>query len=359
MMKKSLAYLILFFFLFQQFTEAIVLAQEENLSPIQILDWGLETESFIESSVESANDETVDVMTTETSDQMTLPEVTSPLELLEIIRTPGVQTSSNYNLIHFINGGIQMSMKAYVNQGDYGYLTYQEPPYMPRTLLIKAKKGQIEDSFMSVESLVTYATDAINNYPEIYEISPVKDLYVFAQESNKDFFDKYVLLDPDFDGAKEMYQEVNQLDAYLVDLLSDFISDHEADLEVGENPNLILLNLNDALSEEFSKLAKVFREDYPELDYLLTNFDQGVQGTLSFDLTTYEVGLGLISPVADGQTNGFEYYIRPVQLDVDIPNPEDIFSEQDFLDLLGFDVLNEIQEFEADTPIESFNLEGE
>lgn len=348
-----------------------IFAQGENLSPIESIDWGLQTKEETNSEKvepeisskelieETSKEELNPLITTEASGQNTLPKVTNPLELLEIINTEGVQTSSNYNLIHFINGGVQMAMKAYVNQGDYGYLTYQEPPYMPRTLLVKANNGQIEDSFMSVESLVTYATDAINNYPDIYESSPIMDLYVFAQENNQDFLNKYIQLDPDFDGAKEMYQEVNKLDAYFLNLLTDFLQDKQSQLESGPDPNVAVLNLEGDLAEQFTQQLQDLQADYPELDRLLSNFEQGVQGTISFNYASYEVGIGLLSPAADGQTNGLEYYIRPVQLNVEIPDPESLLSEQEFVDLIGFDALSDFQEFESNVELESFNLEGE
>lgn len=349
-----------------------ILAEEENLSPIEKIEWGIEEStqtSQEETTLEDTNLEakTENITTLETQPKVTtegqvsqnLPKVENPLELLDIIRDPALQTSSNYYLVNFTEQNVQMDMIAYMGQGDYGYLTYQQPPYMPRTLLVKTNQDKVEDVYMAIETLITYATDAINNHSEVYEKSPIMDFYVYAQEHYQDLTKKYIHLDSTFDDAQDKYIQVQKLDDFVLELLTAFLKDYQDKVEFQAEQNTGVLNLEGETSEQFTSLFKQYQETYPELDPILNNLEKGIQGTLTFNYSSYEIGIGLLSQVSDGQTNGLEYYIKPVQADIEIPNPDQIVSDQKFVDLVGFDVLSQFQEFEDTIQIEQFNLEGE
>ena len=333
----------------------------ENLSPIETIDWGIggnQTETTEVETQKSYTEESNSEEETATWSQDNETVLASPEDLVEAILMAGSETSVNYYLVQIDQEEVDIVLKALVNQGEYGYLTKQIPPLIPETFLIRTNQSGVEEAYLPIDTLINYTTDAINKYPNVYETSPVKDFYVFAQENYQKMSNKFVDVNIEDYELQDSYQEINNIRPYLLEVLQEFIEVNDEKIELQELDGKLSLILEGELSQSFTEIAHELQANYPDLADFFKLFDQTIEGTITFDYQNYEVGMGLLSNVSETKTNALEFYVQSVQTEIVHPQAESIYSKEDFNQLIGFDPLIEIPEFESQVDINAFKVEG-
>lgn len=344
----------------------------ENLSPIETVDWEIsetETSSAKESSQASQesvkneesviSEETVNEFSTEATLPAELPKVDQAQDLLKVLQNNEINKTAQYYLVNFNQGQVALNLAALMPMGEFAYLTLQEPPYIPSTLLVQLADEKVTTAYIPLDSLVTYVTDAINNYPEIYDESPVKEFYVYAQEHYADLEGRLLEVNAEDYGLNQNYQEIQEIQDFLMVVLAEFMDQQGAQLSYEKDQGADILTLEGDLSSAFTEIAVKHLMDYPELVEKLSFIEQGLVGTISFNYDKYQIGMGLLVNVAEDQTQALEFYLQPGQAEYTTPSSDTVYTEQAFNDMVGFEVLKGIREYEDQVGIEQFNLEGE
>lgn len=347
----------------------------ENLSPIATVDWEEtatsstdkeSSEEKMDKSEASSQTEPEAPITTENLKQeqdMQQSEITmegqqSISDILEILTDEHVQTASDYYLLDVDGEQVNVTLRGLVTQDHSGYLTIQEPPFLPETYLIDTQDQTLDKIYMPMEYLANYAADAINMYPQVYTESPVEKFYVFVQENHEKIKDKYIKVDGKHDKVQEAYDEFQAINEVLKATTLEFLATYEKELTIDSKDDLSTITLQADIAQKYHDILMSKMNDAPELAVLQPLVDQGVEGTLTINHQTLEIGVGLLSEQADGTTKGIEYYIQPVEQTIKKPTDDQILDEAQLVELVGSNIIQEIEAFHQKVNIEDFKKAG-
>ena len=339
----------------------------ENLSPIETIEWetdATESSSTSSESVETtaepvSSEEAATEYSSESSLPADLPQVSQAQDLLKVLQDQTVNKTAQYYLVNFNQGQVELNLAAIMPMGDFAYLTLQKPPYIPSTLLVKLAEQEVDQAYIPLDSLITYVTDAINNYPEIYQDSPVMDFYVYAQEHYADLESKLLEIQAEDYSLNANYQEIQEIQEFLMTVLAEFMDQHGEQLSYEKDQGADILTLEGDLSTYFTEIAVKHLMDYPDLMEKFSFLGEGTVGTLSFNYDKYQIGMGLLVNLAEDRTQALEFYLQPGQADFALPTEDNVYTEQELNDLVGFEVLKGIRQFEDQVSLDQFNIEGE
>lgn len=380
-MRKQLLLFVILNLLIVAIQPISVLATE-NLSPVVTVEWGDKkenSESVTEetstevgkTSQNTSQDSTQEVTTEEvknnkdSSQKSSQEEVESAdnggpkdfVDILEIMKDDSVQTASDYYLLDIKGEDVKVVLRGYVSQDNIGYLTLQEPPFLPQTYLIETQENMITNAYLPMEQLANYAADAINMYPHVYASSPIEDFYVYVQENHEKIQGKFVQSNPEDDMLVSSYQEFLTINQFLKEVTIEFLETYGSELTMETHDNLSTLILQEDVAQKFTEIFVAKLNEEPAMDHFENWAEQGIEGTMTINQETLEIGLGLLSDQGEGVTKGIEYYIQPVEQAITMPNADQVLDEQGLIDLTGSNVVNDIDAFNQDVNVEDFTEE--
>ncbi|XJS10409.1 hypothetical protein ACF3NG_09765 [Aerococcaceae bacterium WGS1372] len=348
----------------------IVLA--ENISPIESIEWGDGVSSEPESETTSETTNEVEVNEASESDEKTdasSKESTSENAQSEPDAKPSLDTSNplafleslaqfERRTIEFVNflsedENVEMVSQNTLVDGNKYYTAQLIPPFLPKTLFLKTDGEVTQAAHLSLDDLMKYAADALNTQPQIYEGTVVEEFYNFSQENYEKFDGKVVEIDSTSNALAESTVKITRIEAYLTEVALEWLSQENVinAFETNELGEQILINGD--LATSFNEIAQAKQANYPELGDFFESF-VNIEGTMNADYTNGVFGFGLIVPGEGEDVKGLEMYIAQSQGEIIDFSEDIIFSYEDFSELAGKDIIQEMQEFEESITADQF-----
>lgn len=333
----------------------IMLAQNQeesvNISPIGELefDFGLEDATENSSLNIESEDETQAVneesSQEETSDSETAAELAAldpsvPHSLIEMLQQNRDHATSDITIFENTSDEeFQEKTRAYIRDQDIYYMILIEGMALPEMYLLATEEEQIQQSYIAVDDLMSMTADLLNTDPDTYEGTVVEDFYLASQENIEDFSGKFV----DNTSQNEMYQteflETIAIDELLLTVMLEWLQDDSVkDTGLAVDDGMVF-GLDETTEPIFADIFDQYSEDYPELDRLKAMFSTGFQGNIALNFELMELGVGLV-----GEGGGIQYFLRLEEFEIPQPIEEQLYSVEEFNELLGFDIIEELDQ---------------
>lgn len=331
-----------------------ILAQEEgrvNISPVEQIEEIIPTdneqaaESSLDNNELSAEEQTSTESTEEASGDLTNEiDPARPSSLVEAIAAQQGHTTSDVTFFENVSEEeFKESSRAYIRDEDIYYLILLESLTLPEMFMLQVEEGQVARAFMSVDDLMSLAAEALNTNPDAYVGTKIEDFYQVSQENMEDFVGTFV---EEID-SKADYQAILEqtvaLDELLLKVVTEWLA-HEVVIETGvavEDGQVF--GLDETTEPVFTEIITKYAADYPELAPLLAQFSTGYQGNIALNFELGELGLGLV-----GEGGGIQYFIRLEEFEVPLPTDDLLFSADEFIEKVGFDVISEYRTIRSD-----------
>lgn len=344
----------------------------ENISPIESVDWLEESsESVGEESSQEENEEVIEIMesespeesseTVETDDAASEEEsqastnsldTSNPLAFLESLSQFDRRT---VEYVNFMSEGenVEMVSQNTLIDGEKFYTAQLIPPFLPQALFLQSDGEAVQSAHLSLDDLIKYSADALNTQPQIYEGTVVEEFYSFAQENYDALVGKVVEVDPATNDLAGSTLEVIRIESYLTEVALEWLGREEvlAAFESNELGEQVLINGD--LATSFNEIAQAKQANYPELAEFFEVF-VNVEGTINADYSNGVFGFGLLVPNSEDNITGLELYIAQSQGEIIDFADEIVFTYDEFSELVGSDVIQQINELESGLTADQF-----
>lgn len=347
----------------------IILAQDNervNISPIEQIEEVIPTqpseeaedlvadESLLEENEGSTTEDT-ELFSEATSEESSgdspsevNPEI--PSSLVEAIIAQQGHTTSDVTFFENVSADVfNESSRAYIRDEDIYYLILLDGLTLPEMFMLSVEEGQVARSFISVDDLMSLAAEALNTNPDAYVGSIIEEFYQVSQENMDEFVGKFVEETNSKTDYQALLDETMALDNLLLMVVSEWLQ-HEAVTNTGVAVDDGQVFGLDATTEPvFKEIMAKHAPDYPELESLLAQFSTGYQGNIALNFELGELGLGLV-----GEGGGVQYFIRLEEFEVPLPTDEQLYTADEFIERVGFDVISEYRTIrtQSQEPIE-------
>lgn len=343
----------------------------ENISPIESIEWdtGATSESVEmseESEAESQSTENLEAASGETEEpaqedsakeedsmaeasESSLEEVSTPQELLNRLINGNDTKVLQYTVFDLMAGQIQGIQKVLMYGDNYAYLSRNEPPYLPQSIMFEVDaEGTPQRVFVSLEDVMKYAADAMTIFPESYAGTVVEEFYQYSQEHAAELENKFVELDLSEELLAD-YQEANQLNQWLLQAVASWMDTEGIDATrvSEEGADLFQIEQDEALHQQFNEIAQGKASDMNAIADFTGNFTEGYFGSVSFAYALNELGVALLNQPNETADTGLEYYLNIADVSFYPIEDEQILSQEAFEELLGFEFLQALQELNA------------
>lgn len=343
----------------------------ENISPIESIEWGTgvtseSVEMSEESEAESQSTENLEAASGETEEpaqedsakeedsmaeasESSLEEVSTPQELLNRLINGNDTKVLQYTVFDLMAGQIQGIQKVLMYGDNYAYLSRNEPPYLPQSIMFEVDaEGTPQRVFVSLEDVMKYAADAMTIFPESYAGTVVEEFYQYSQEHAAELENKFVELDLSEELLAD-YQEANQLNQWLLQAVASWMDTEGIDATrmSEEGADLFQIEQDEALHQQFNEIAQGKASDMNAIADFTGNFTEGYFGSVSFAYALNELGVALLNQPNETADTGLEYYLNIADVSFYPIEDEQILSQEAFEELLGFEFLQALQELNA------------
>lgn len=344
----------------------------ENISPIESVDWLEESSEAVgEESSQEESEEVEETMesespeesseTVETDDAASEEEsqastnsldTSNPLAFLESLSQFDRRT---VEYVNFMSEGenVEMVSQNTLIDGEKFYTAQLIPPFLPQALFLQSDGEAVQSAHISLDDLIKYSADALNTQPQIYEGTVVEEFYSFAQENYDALVGKVVELDPATNALAGSTLEVIRIESYLTEVALEWLGREEvlAAFESNELGEQVLINGD--LATSFNEIAQAKQANYPELAEFFEVF-VNVEGTINADYNNGVFGFGLLVPNGEDNITGLELYIAQSQGEIIDFADEIVFTYDEFSELVGSDVIQQINELESGLTADQF-----
>lgn len=344
----------------------------ENISPIESVDWLEESSEAVgeESSQEESEEaeettesespeessetvETDDAASEEESQASTNSlDTSNPLAFLESLSQFDRRT---VEYVNFMSEGenVEMVSQNTLIDGEKFYTAQLIPPFLPQALFLQSYGEAVQSAHLSLDDLIKYSADALNTQPQIYEGTVVEEFYSFAQENYDALVGKVVEVDPATNDLAGSTLEVIRIESYLTEVALEWLGREEvlAAFESNELGEQVLINGD--LATSFNEIAQAKQANYPELAEFFEVF-VNVEGTINADYSNGVFGFGLLVPNSEDNITGLELYIAQSQGEIIDFADEIVFTYDEFSELVGSDVIQQINELESGLTADQF-----
>lgn len=331
------------------------IAQEENLSPIETIEWGNNSSTSIEDTeINAQPNESETSLNQENSEDISTNQNVSNkiLEIWNAIQTSSDFQASDYYAVHVIDDQIQVNARGMLRNDQTGEFTTQKAPLLPETYLIEMNGNQVVHQWISLDTMVNYVADAINMYPEQYANSPVEKFYIYAQEHLEELKGKYVEINSsDLNSEIEKYYLLND---FFKEVINKYLQQYPETLdqnakEVESGVYEIVINgefknIMNSIAEENTSIQNI--EEIKDL------ISEKLEGSIIVNTQINEIGISLLNEMNESEKYGIEYYIQVAQNDPLIPTQDLIVSQAQLTEMLGFDVITEINAYNQELNID-------
>lgn len=327
-----------------------VLAQDGervNISPIEQIEEAIPTEKPREEDVLPQDNETSvsdeaelfsEVTSEESAENLTAeinPEI--PSSLVEAILAQQEHTTSDVTFFENVSEDVfNESSRAYIRDEDVYYLILLDGLTLPEMFMLSVEENQVTRSFISVDDLMSLAAEALNTNPDAYVGTIIEEFYQISQEGMDEFVGKFVEETNSNADYQALLDETVALDKFLLTVMSEWLQ-HDAVMGTGVAvDDGQVFGLDETTEPVLREIIAKHAPDYPELESLLAQFSTGFQGNIALNFELGELGLGLV-----GEGGGIQYFIRLEEFEVPLPTDEQLFTADEFIERVGFDVISE------------------
>lgn len=330
----------------------------ENITPIESVEWGTQTEEASEEVDEEIVEEVAEESIEETQDTTVTIDTSSPLAFLEGMSQLDPRS---VEYVYFVSEGEAMNARSQnsLKDGEKYYTAQLTPPFLPSAVFFKSDRQAIQEAYLSVDDLIQYAADALNTQPQIYAETIVEDFYVFAQENYEDLQGKVVQLDSTEMPLNQDNLEMLRVEDYLTAVSLEWLSHEEVQNAFEENEMGQQVMINGEIGALFNEIAQAKQADYPELSEFFAEAASDIEGTINVDYTNQVFGIGLVATNGQEQVTGMELYLLANAGKIIDFSEDIIFSQDEFKEFVGFDAVQEITEFEASLTPDMFETTEE
>lgn len=358
MENKTIKALILSVLFMNLIAPTAVTIGAENISPIEsIEEWGevesteeegsqVSVESSVSEEVESSVEESESAEEAQADTQTIELDTTNPKAFLESLKQ---QERRALEYVHFVTEGdaVQMISKNTLRDGNKYYTAEMEPPFLPSALFFNSDRQAVQEAYLSVDDLIKFSADALNQQPQIYEGTIVEDFYVFSQENYAELEGKVIRLDSVEEETTQSNLEMFGVEDYLIEVSLEWLANEDVQNAFTDNELGKQVLIEGDIATLFNDIAKEKLADHPELSEFFSNNTSDFGGTINVDYTYGVFGIGLVSVNEEEQTEGIELYISTSSGVIMDFSEEIVYSQGDFVDFVGFDIIAEINELEA------------
>lgn len=336
----------------------------DNLTPIKRIEWkGSNSETSTESLTDTEEATEADESSegeqegTDSAEELSIDQIShdSPLEFVKTLSRVK-QRSLEY--VSFAKGEETMSLLSHTlhKDGDRYFIAQVYPPFLPHTQYVESDRQSIQQAYLSLEELKAYAADALEQQPQIYQESPVAQLHDFFQqnEAEQDFSDKCLVLDPQNSRLGPIVMDMFTIEAFLMDVIEEWLTHESVNEAFVETELGIQVDIHGANGELFNQIAQERMGNYPGVESFMEQFSQGIAGTLMINYEKNLLGLGLIAEVTDELVTGSEIYLEASEDAIPPFTADQLITAEQFNEMVGFDVLKELNEFEANLTADQF-----
>lgn len=331
---------------------SLIFAQNDervNISPVEQIEEAIPSEEAEESASLTEEDESPVAEETELFSEVSSEESVdltneidpeTPYSLVKAIIAQQGHTTSDVTFFENVSEDVfKESSRAYIRDESVYYLILLDGLTLPEMFMLSVEDGQVARSFMSVDDLMSLAAEALNTNPEAYAGTAIEEFYQVSQESMDDFIGKFI---EETDSTTEYQAVLNEtvaLDNFLLTVTTEWLQ-HEAVMSTGVVvDDGQVFGLDETTEPIFGEIVAKHAPEYPELEGLLSQFSSGFQGNVALNFELGELGLGLV-----GEGGGVQYFIRLEEFEVPLPTEEQLFTADEFIERVGFDVISEYRD---------------
>lgn len=327
-----------------------------NISPIEQIevDFGLEESEEPAESVESESEvteETSEESTEETSQTEDSEVATSefdpeiPYTLVEALQQNREHSTSDLTLFENISEEeFYEKTRAYIRDESTYYMILIEGEALPEMYLLSTEDESIQRSYVAVDDLMSMTAELLNTDPEAYAGTIVEDFYLASQDNAETFMGQFVEnTEQKSDTYQTEFLETIALDELLLKVIIEWLQDETVQgtgLPVDDG---IVFGLDETTEPIFAELFNQYSQDYPELERISAMFETGFQGNIALNFELMELGVGLV-----GEGGGAQYFLRLEEFEIPEPTEEQLYSSEEFNELVGFDVIEGLDQVRQD-----------
>ena len=345
----------------------IVQANAENITPIETIEWPGEETKPAESTTqedtsqieENTGEGTHQELTSESQVEIVTDiDTSSPLAFVESLIQ---QNQRSIEYVSFAQGleSVNVLSHTLYKQADRYNAIQMYPPFLPYSEYFVASEGDISSTYLSLDDLLTFASDGLNQQPQIYEGSPLEDFYTFAQENITQIEGKFVEVSTEEARLAPIVSEIFVIEPFITDVLLEWLSDESVSAQFVETDLGFQLDIVGPVGDTFNQIVEAKRAEYPGIESFLEQFTEGITGTVLLNYEKNIIGLGLISEASDEVVSGAEIYIELSEKEVATFEEANVITRDELNAEIGFDILEAIQEFEGTLTADMFvNTEG-
>lgn len=326
-----------------------------NISPIEQIeaDFDLmesgETEETVEEITESvvSESEVPEEVSEETSDTEENKESISdfdpeiPHTLVEALQQNREHSTSDLTLFENVTEDeFYEKTRAYIRDESIYYMILIEGAALPEMYLLSTENESIQHSYVAIEDLMSMTAELLNTDPEAYAGTVVEEFYLASQDNAETFMGKFV---ENTEQKSEAYEaefiETIALDELLLTVIAEWLQNEAVQgtgLPVDDG---VVFGLDETTEPIFTELFDQYSQDYPELERISAMFSTGFQGNIALNFELMELGVGLV-----GEGGGVQYFLRLEEFEIPEPTKEQLYSVDEFNELVGFDVMEDLDQ---------------
>lgn len=340
----------------------MTITAQENITPIESVDWidNGSDETDDEGAAPEEEIDTAEEVSSESESEIAASEEENTSEVAGDQHVDTTNPSSflsdlsqlEQRIIEYVSfeteaGNMELISQNMLKDQDKVYAARLIPPYLPQALFLRVNNSQVEEAFMSVDDIIKYSADALNTQPVIYEGTVAEDFYVFSQENIDALQGTVVQMESSDNLIADETVYINLVEAFLTEVSIEWLAEQAVQDAVYETELGQQVDINGEIGQLFNELADSKEADYPELAEFFALYTEGYEGTITIDYENQLFGIGLLYNLDQEQLAGTELYIQASEAGIIDFGDEIIYSYDEFVELVGFDVISDIRELEA------------
>lgn len=232
---------------------------------------------------------------------------------------------------------------SFVRDGDFYYYMTQWPGLLKSSALIITKDGKFDRSLVLAEDLAHYIAEGLNNFEEEYKDTEFEKFYVYAQNNIDKIRGVYVENDESTKAHQVIFSESQQVEGYLLSLMSELIKDETLKPEVLETDEVgqtYQYTIDEEVAKKMATISERLSKGNEVLQPISNLFKMGFVGTLGFSLETGDISLSVAT--LNG-VNVIEASIGMEESKVARPDDSKIMTVSDFNEMIGIDLFDALK----------------
>ena len=148
--------------------------------------------------------------------------------------------------------------------------------------------------------------------------------------------------------------EMFRVEDYITEVALEWLGNEEVQNAFEDNELGQQVLIEGDIGTLFNEIAKQKQAEHPELSDFFSNVDSDFGGTINVDYTYGVFGVGLVATNAEGQTEGIEMYISASSGIIVDFSDDILYSYDEFVELVGFDFIADMNEIESTLTADMF-----